>query len=148
MKKAIRSEEAFTLLEVLIATFVLAFGLLGLASMQSQAMRATGMGGNLSIANNMVWNAAERIHKNSANVGAYNGMNTSTGAKVNCPNIIPAPVCSQDFLDWQSAITTLPNGVLQITSLVGATFDTVTVSVTWRDTMGSHSVSLPIQVAP
>jgi type IV pilus assembly protein PilV len=148
MKKAISSEAGFTLLEVLIAIFVLTFGLLGLASMQSQAMRATGMGGNISIANNMVWNAAERIHKNSANVGAYNGMNTSTGAKLNCPNISPAPVCSQDFSDWQSAITTLPSGVLQITSVVGATFDTVIVSVTWRDAVGNHTVSLPIQVAP
>jgi type IV pilus assembly protein PilV len=148
MEKTIGNANGFTLLEVLIATFVLGFGLLGLASMQAQAIRSTGQGGYMSIANNMVWNAAERIHRNAANVGAYNGMNTSTGAKVNCPNITPAPVCSQDFTDWQKAITSLPNGLLQISSVVGTTFDTVTVTVTWRDAVGSHTASLPIQVAP
>ena len=148
MEKAIDNANGFTLLEVLIATLVLTFGLLGLASMQAQAIRSTGQGGNMSLANNMVWNAAERIHRNAANVGAYNGMNTSTGAKVNCPNIAPAPVCANDFSDWQKAITLLPNGLLQISSVVGTTFDTVTVSVSWSDAVGSHAVSLPIQVAP
>ena len=141
-------KKGFTLLEVMIALLILEIGLLGLASMQTQALQAIGMGGNMAVANTMARDVSERIMKNAKNVGSYDLMNTSTVAKPNCPNLTPAPVCAQDFSDWQNSITNLPQGVLIITSAVGATFNTVTVSVSWLDSFGSHSVNVPLQVAP
>lgn len=140
--------KGFTLIELLVAIFLLTFGLLGLAALQGQALRGTGMGGNTTVANKMVRDVADRILKNAANVAAYNGMNTNTGVRPNCPAIIPTPVCAQDFADWQNAMTSLPRGVLQIANTVGATFDTATVTISWQDAIGSHTVVLPMQVAP
>lgn len=142
-----RGSEGFTLLELMIALVVLSVGLLGVATMQATAIKATVSGGKITIANNLVRNAAERIVKNSVNSGSYGGMNTGTGAKPNCPNLMPPPVCAADFTEWQTQVAKLPQGLLQVTSTAGATFDTVTVFVNWQDTMGSHTVTLPLQVA-
>lgn len=138
--------QGFTLLELMIALVVLSVGLLGLSAMQGIAIKGTASGGSATIANNLVRNAAERIMRNSANSGSYAGMNTSTGARPNCPNI--APACVADFAEWQARVTQLFNGVLTVSSTVGANFNTVTVIVTWSDAMGQHSVTLPLQVAP
>ena len=137
----------FTLIELMVAVFLLTFGLLGLAALQGQALRATGMGGSTTVANKIVRDAADRMIRNAANVGAYNGMDTGTNARPNCPNIAPTPVCAQDFADWQNVITNLPQGVLQVVSVPGGNFETATVTVTWRDAMGNHTVALPVQVA-
>lgn len=148
MKHHWRKQKGFTLLEVMISLLILEVGLLGLAGMQTQALQATGMGGNMAVANTLARDVSERIMKNARNVGSYDLMNTSTVALPNCPNLTPAPACAQDFSDWQNAVTNLPQGVLLITSAVGATFNTVTVSVRWLDSFGSHSVNIPLQVAP
>ena len=148
MFSLIRNTKGFTLIEVMVALVILEFGLLGLAAMQAQALRATSMGGNVAIANTIARDVAERIMKNALNVGAYDLMATNTGLRPNCPNLAPPPVCAQDFNDWQNTITNLPQGVLQISSTVGATFDTVVMTVSWQDGMGSHSINTPIQVAP
>lgn len=140
--------EGFTLLELMIALFVLSFGLLGLAAMQAIAVKGSASGERLSIANNLVRDAAERIAKNSASSGAYDGMNTSTGSRPNCPNLIPPPACATDFAIWQNRVTQLPVGLLEVSSTAGVSFDTVTVIVRWRDAMGQHAVTLPMQVAP
>jgi len=140
--------EGFTLLELMITLAILSIGLLGLATMQTTALKATVSGGKTTIANSLVRNAAERIIRNSANSGSYAGMNTGTGARPNCPSLTPPPVCSTDFTEWQTRVTRLPQGLMQVTSTAGANFDTVTVILSWQDTMGSHSVTLPLQVAP
>lgn len=138
----------FTLIELLVAVFLLAFGGLGLAALQGQALRATGMGGFTTTANKIVRDAADRIIRNAANVNAYNGMNPNTGVRPNCLAINPTPICAQDFADWQNAIAGLPQGVLQITTAAAGNFNTATVTVTWQDAMGNHTVVLPVQVAP
>ena len=143
-----RNTKGFTLLEVMVSLVILEVGLLGLAAMQGQALRATGMGGNVAIANTIARDVAERIMKNARNVGAYDLMATDTGLRPNCPNIAPPPVCEQDFTDWQNTITNLPQGVLQISSTVGAAFDSVIMTISWQDGMGSHSINIPVQVAP
>jgi len=143
-----RGSEGFTLLELMIALAVLSVGLLGVAAMQGTAIKALASGGMITIANNLVRNAAERITKNSVNAVSYAGMNTGTGAKPNCPNIAPTPVCATDFTEWQTRVRQLPQGLLQVGAAFGAAFATVTVTGTWQDAMGAHTVTLPLQVAP
>jgi len=149
-KKAVgyrSNTKGFTLIELMVAVFLLTFGLLGLAALQGQALRATGMGGNTTVANKIVRDAADRMTRNAANVGAYNGMNTNTNARPNCPNIALTPLCAQDFADWQNAVINLPQGVLQIATIAGGNFTTAIVNVNWTDAMGFHPVVLPVQVA-
>jgi len=140
--------KGFTLIEVMVAMLVITVGLLSLATMQATALKATSVGGNMSVANNMARDAAERLFKNASNIGAYDGMDTLAGVTPNCPNLVPSPVCQQDFTDWQASITNLPQGKLQIISLVGGNFDSVLLTVSWTDIKGSHNLRLPLQVAP
>lgn len=144
-----RDIKGFMLLEVLIGMLILTIGLLGLASMQGQALRATSMGGHTTLVNNIIRDVSDRIIKNATNVGSYDSMDTTgAGLKPNCPNIVPEPVCSIDFTDWQNTLANLPQGGLQITSVASANFDTVTVRVSWQDAMGNHSLSSSFMVAP
>ena len=138
--------KGFTIIEVLVAITILAIGMLGLASLQGQAFRATGMTQSSTTANNLTRNVMERILRNADNVSAYNAMDTSTGLRPSCPTLIPPLVCDRDFNDWQNTVATLPQGVLQITTTPGVNFNTVSVNVSWRDAKGNHSVVLPIQV--
>ncbi|MEW6682431.1 MAG: type IV pilus modification protein PilV [Nitrospirota bacterium] len=137
----------FTLIEVLITIFVLTVGLLGLAALQAQALRASGSGGAQTTANALLRNVADRILYNAGNINAYSGMDTSSGARPNCPVLIPAAVCQQDFTNWQSSVAALPSGRLTIAVVAGATFNTAVATVTWQDRMGGHTVTIPIQVA-
>lgn len=143
-----RGSGGFTLLELMVSLAILSIGLLGVAAMQVTAVKANASGGSVTIANNLARNATERIIKNSVNAGSYAGMNTGTGSRPNCPDIAPTPVCATDFAEWQTRVTRLPQGWLQVVSTTGATFETVTVTVTWQDSMGPHTVTMPMQVAP
>jgi len=147
-KNPVFSERGFSLLEAVIALLILTVGLLGLASMQGQALRATDMGGNSAIAKSIAMDAMERIIRNSQNVRAYDGMSVANGTKPNCPNIAPLPACAIDFNDWQNMISSLPGGDLQISVNQGGNFDTVTVLVLWQDAMGTHTITVPLQIAP
>ena len=141
------SRSGFTLIEVLVTIFVLTVGLLGLAALQAQALRASGSSGETTTANALLRNVTDRIIYNAANVNAYSGMNSATGARPNCPVLALPAVCEQDFTNWQAAVTALPGGVLQIAVIAGATFNTATATVTWQDQMGGHTMTIPIQVA-
>lgn len=141
------SPAGFTLIEVLIAVFVLTVGLLGLAALQAQALRASGSSGATTTANALLRNVSDRILYNAANINAYSGMNTYTGVRPSCPALVPPAVCEQDFTNWQTAVTALPNGALQIAVIAGATFNTATATVTWQDRVGGHTMTIPIQVA-
>lgn len=147
-KITISKEGGFSLLEVVIAILILTVGLLGLASMQGQALRATNMGGNSAVAKGIAMDVMERIIRNSQNVRAYDGMSLSNGTKPNCPNITPLPACALDFNDWQNMVSSLPNGDLQISVNQGSNFDTVTLLVSWQDAMGTHTINVPLQIAP
>ena len=138
--------KGFTLIEVLVSITLLSIGLLGLASLQGQAFRATGMSQGSTMGNNLARNTIERILGNPGNVSAYDAMNTATGSRPNCPTLSPPLVCAQDFTDWQNTVSSLPQGVLQVSTTTGANFDTVTVTVSWQDAKGNHSVILPVQV--
>jgi len=142
------NKNGFTLVEVMVAMLIITVGLLGLTAMQATALKATGMGGNTTVANNLTRDVAERIFKNASNVGAYEGMDTLSGATPNCPTLNPPPVCRQDFIDWQASASNLSQGRLRITSQVVAGFDSVLVTVSWQDAMGNHNAILPFQVAP
>ncbi|MFQ5543049.1 MAG: type IV pilus modification protein PilV [Nitrospiria bacterium] len=145
---SLKNERGFTFIEVLVAMFIVTFGLLALASMQVTALKGAAVGGNTTHANQLARDVVERVLKNATNVGSYDGMQTSTNQRQNCPTLVPSPACLQDFTVWQNTITALPNGDLTIASIPGPNFDTVNVNVSWQDPSGSHAVVLPFQVAP
>lgn len=61
LAKRLRGQKGFTLIEVLIAVFVLSIGLLGLAMLQMQALRSSLFSYQTSVANMIAKDAKERL---------------------------------------------------------------------------------------
>ncbi len=73
------NQGGFSLLEAMVALFLLTIGLLGLAAMQSLALSGNVNANELSLATNLSSDMLERIRYNDQNVTAYNGIDTQSG---------------------------------------------------------------------
>ncbi|MDT8317973.1 MAG: type IV pilus modification protein PilV [bacterium] len=78
MKRDMNNEKGFTLIEVMIAVFLLAIGMLSAASMQTTAISGNKFSKDMSIAIELVEEMVDRIRVNSGNSPQYyNGIDTS-----------------------------------------------------------------------
>jgi type IV pilus assembly protein PilV len=128
----------FTLIEVLIATVVLAIGLLGLAGLQATSLRNNQSAYNRSQATQLAYDIADRMRANTAAQANYLTASmapTAATAKANCKNTTgcsTADMAENDLFEWNAAITApgiLPDGVGTITFV-----DPVyTVTINWDD---------------
>ncbi len=138
-----RSNKGFTLLELLIALFVLSIGMLGLAGLQLTSARFgqdAHMRNNITMATteiidqmimrtgkaNSACNAASTLPSKCAMVATFAG----SGAASNCDPLIGNDPAN-DIACWkQSLANSLPEGDGTIVDNLDGT---VTVTVTWRD---------------
>jgi len=131
IKKLVKSNKGFTLIEVLIAVLVLSIGLLGLASLQANGLRsnfgAYARSQAVILANDM----ADRIRANPTATASYNNIN----GPVADPGCLVADcnttdIAFHDTAEWYASLqSTLPNGTGTVTGN-GTLF---TVSVMWDD---------------
>ncbi len=61
MKPILKNNNGFTLIEALIAIFILAIGILGLSTMQIQSTEGNTMANNLTLASTLAGNSYERL---------------------------------------------------------------------------------------
>lgn len=148
-------ESGFTLLEVLIAVSILSVGLLGIASMQTAALKGTIFGSRMSTATNLVDEMMERIRLKSPGVNIngfsisdYNGIDTSD------TNTRPPSSAWQargDYDQWLIRIqTNIPNGAGTVTvtqpSPNPLNRNNVQVQITWPGTTITHSVTMTTSI--
>ncbi|MEE8264567.1 MAG: type IV pilus modification protein PilV [Gammaproteobacteria bacterium] len=143
----------FTLLEVLVALFVLSVGLLGLASLQAQALRYNHNAYLRSVATQQAYDIADRIRANA--VGLQNGAYDSITSDPGDPGCItsgcaPAQVAQFDAFEWYTALSILlPGGT---GTVAGNGPDSLfTVTVTWNELeteTGPRSISLVTNFRP
>jgi len=121
----VRSETGFTLIEAMMASVILAVGLLALSFMQASTLSRNVDSSELSRATSLAAEMVERIQFNRSRVLSYNGINTAGAG--NCAAIINAindPMASGDCKQWV-ALLNGPYGA-GLSALVG----TVSVSPT------------------
>lgn len=130
----------FTLIEVLIAMLVLAFGLLGLAALQASSLGNNQNAYNRSQATQMAYDLADRMRANFTEANklansAYIKIDPTTAAEqVSCnsaPGCASEVMAENDLFQWNSVVNTLPKGIGLIT--VNSITRIFTINISWDD---------------
>ncbi|MEH6357812.1 MAG: type IV pilus modification protein PilV [Pseudomonadales bacterium] len=136
--QAVRVERGFTLLELLIATLVLAVGLLGLATMQAQGLKSNNSAEARTEATFMAMDIMDRMRANQNGVaaGSY-AINTGTvPADPGCNNTCTAVQRpGQDLYDWTDLISRQLGGGANNTwrAVIAPTGGVFMVTIMWDD---------------
>lgn len=98
-------QRGLSLIEVLVAIFILAVGLLGLAAMQLQSLKFTQGSQWRSQANFLAYDIVERVRANRSNVSSYViAMDTTTQES-------GTSVAENDLITWRNQLAeTIPGG--------------------------------------
>lgn len=138
-----RSAAGFTLVEVLVALLLLSVGLLGLAALQLESLRASRTALLRTQAVLLATDMADRLRANRHPADAYDCAGPcSPGAGGNT-------VAVADLADWRAAVAaTLPRGQTEITHTAGAagTPAAYVVRIRWRDGGARAESSVQLRV--
>jgi type IV pilus assembly protein PilV len=143
-----RSQNGFSLIEVMVALVVVSVGMIGIAALYGQGLSAGRTALYRTQAVNLASDMADRIRVNRRGGAAYGGAaannNCDPPAAVNCT---PAQMAAHDLWVWGNLVQQqLPNGVGAV-QFTGTTPSTYTITVTWQDTgIGAVNYQLAIQV--
>lgn len=131
------AQKGFTLIEVMVAVFVLAVGILGMAGMQAVSVRESQNSIFRSQADILAADMADRLRANRADAADPLSTNYETdgtavvsgvcqGTTANCDEVAMA---SYDIAQWQTQIanSSLPSGVGTITRNAGTSEYTILV---------------------
>lgn len=134
-----KKHAGFTLIEVLIAMLVLAFGLLGLANLQATSLRNNQSAYNRSQATQLAYDMADRVRANPVDANllatsAYVATSTpalqsTCGTSSGC---LPALMAQNDRAQWLADISSkLPSGIGTIA--VDPVNKVFTITINWDD---------------
>jgi len=159
MKKTLNGKNGgFTLIETVIALFILAIGLLGVVKLQMTSSLGNVTARNVTAATNLARNQLEQFRL----VRAYCVTATVGGTTVTTPDLLDPELGAQNDLgDWVNPDHTdgstldengNPGGIFSrawnvVDDMPNPNIKTVRVRVSWDDRSGSKSVDLEMQVA-
>jgi type IV pilus assembly protein PilV len=110
----VKSSSGVALLEVLITILVIAFGLLGLLSLQTSTMLSATQTNQYYVATMSAQDMGERIRANAENLASYQMDDFGRGS-INCDG-----VCEIDINDWHNNISGPENGPITANAIPNA----------------------------
>jgi len=127
-------QRGFGLVESLVALVVISVGMIGIAALYGQGLRASSTALYRTQAVNLAADMADRIRVNrrgNANYGGAAANNAcGAGGGLDCS---AAQMAAYDLFVWQAQVTAqLPGGV-GVVQFAGSTPPTYTISVTWQE---------------
>lgn len=130
-----RAARGFTLLEVLIALLVLAFGLLGFALLQTMNLRFTQSANHRTQATNLAYDLLDQIRANRIQAPEYTAITPGTFAGEDGKDCTPTAVATvtDNIARWRcQVVATLGSGARATVNYTAAD-GMVSVRVTWND---------------
>ena len=143
-----RAQRGVGLIEVLISVFILAVGMLSLATMQLTAKRASYEATQRSIATSLARDIVERMRGNPDQLDAYVVTNVGDedslldAPAVNCSNAscTPGNLAEYDLTDWESLLVGVTEklggnnagGLVAPRACITNLSGTVTIAIAWR----------------
>lgn len=133
----VRRVQGFSLIEVLIALLLLAFGLLGLGFLQVMNVRYTQSAQHRTMATNLAYEVLDMMRSNHVAARQFGSVSPDGFSGVSVPSTGCARSASGAYGDnisrWKcEVVSSLPGGKAEI----GFVGDTVTVAVSWSDDVG------------
>jgi len=141
-----RREAGFTLLEVLVAVFVLAIGVLGMARLILIAKQVNYEAVQRSLAITLAQDMMERVRSNPRSLGSYDGASVGSGSATaqSCTGTCSATqLAAYDIYQWDQALYGSSEaaggralgGLVMPAGCITANANVVTVEIAW---MGSR----------
>lgn len=147
-QEAARSQQGFSLVEVMIALIILSVGMLGIAVLYVQSMQAgrTSMFRHQAVT--LAGDVADRIRANPRAGAAYAAAtgtdNSCVGGSVNCSE---GEMAANDIFIWQAeALDVIPSGTVTV-AVDGATPPNYTITVSWVEPgeTPSYTIKIPVR---
>lgn len=142
-----RSQRGFTLVESLVAMVVMSVGMLGIAALYVEGLRAGRTSVYRTVAIDLASDMADRIRANPTARMAYDGDGDGddSGDCVNGPaDCDPATLAADDIFWWkQSVETLLPEGAASIAVVDAGEIASYTITINWSE----PGVEAPLQYA-
>lgn len=136
------AQQGFSLMEVLVTVLILAIGLLGLASLQLNALRNNTSAQERSQATVLAYEIADRMRSNrvTARAGGYDiGLGVAAGTPTDCATAAcaPAQLAGFDVAQWKADVARLlPAGDAAIATDASGI---VTITLQWLDDRASNA---------
>lgn len=142
------SESGFSLIEAMVSLVVISVGMIGIAALYGQGLRAGGTALYRTQAVNLASDMADRIRVNRLGELAYNGPaannNCDPGGGVDCT---PAQMAANDLFVWQAQVANLLPGGQGKVEDKGGTPSSYVITVEWQEVgFGTMTHSITIQV--
>jgi type IV pilus assembly protein PilV len=140
-------QRGFGLVESLVALIVISVGMIGIAALYGQGLRASTTAFFRTQAVNLASDMADRIRANRQGEGAYN---TAAAADRNCDpadnnDCTPAQMAQHDVWLWRARVAAqLPNGVGTVQFAAG-TPPTYTITVSWQEVGAAAQYQMAMQ---
>ena len=158
-----KSATGFTLIEVLVSMVILAIGLLGLAGMQTIALKDNQDAFFYAQASSLAYEMSDRIKVNAVEWRAATLPTVSTDCNDSCNSVIhtctPTQMAQYDYCAWQanvkSRIATGANATVAISPVTGSTVcnngDTTKrcLTISWaRNNLPGTTSSFQLEIQP
>ena len=154
----IKKQAGFNLIEVLLAFLILSIGLLGVAGLQTTAVKASHTSMLRTIAITKVQEVIARIRSNTAapiiEYAQVKASSSTLGEDKNCDGLaavecVPLDVAKNDVFTWGNSLTNagLPNDDTQASIVINDAFTPpiATISVFWQERGEEMSYATTIQ---
>ncbi len=133
-------QNGFSLLEVVVAIFILAIGLIGLVGLQAVALKNNNSAYNFTQAAQAAYNIIDRMRANSAGRNNYivsaAGFGTQNNSCLSTTGCSASGMAGHDLFEWHKALAdNLPGTPTGAISLSGGVY---TVIIAWNERGGSN----------